>query len=124
VSGLGQLEREIMDQVWRACGPVTGRQVVDELRRTRTVAYTTVLTIMDRLTVKGVLTRRRSGRAFLYEAVRSREEYTADVMREVLDSAENPRAVLLHFLRQIPPEAAAELHRALGHATDEEPDGQ
>lgn len=124
MSGLGQLEREIMDQVWRAGGPVTGRQVVDELRRTRPVAYTTVLTIMDRLTVKGVLTRRRAGRAFLYEAVQSREEYTAAVMREILDSAENPRAVLLHFLRQIPPEDAAELHGVLGDAADHEPPRQ
>jgi len=53
--GLGELERAVMACVWAHDGPVTGREVVDELARTRPIAYTTVLTVMDRLADKGLL---------------------------------------------------------------------
>lgn len=121
VAGLGELERAIMEQVWREGRPVPGRVVVDALQQARSVAYTTVLTIMDRLVVKGLLTRERAGRMFVYRAVQSREEHTASLMREALERAEDPRAVLLHFTQQIRPEDAEELRNALKQATGQEP---
>jgi predicted transcriptional regulator len=109
---LGDLERAVMDTVWRNNRPVTGREVVDELNTERRLAYTTVLTIMDRLVAKGVLRRHRAGRAFTYEAVQSREAYTASLMNEVLGSSEDPRAVLLHFVQQMPSQLRKALKRA------------
>jgi predicted transcriptional regulator len=66
----GPLESEVMDAVWRAAGPVAVREVVDDLNEARSepLAYTTVMTVMSRLTEKDVLSRRKVGRGYLYEA--------------------------------------------------------
>ena len=73
-AALGNLEREVMDVVWRA-GECTVKNV--QLALIRPVAYTTVMTTLDRLFKKGFVTRTRSGRAFLYRAVRTREQTEA-----------------------------------------------
>jgi predicted transcriptional regulator len=114
--GLGELERAIMEVVWAADGPVTGRAVVDELTRERPVAYTTVLTVMDRLVGKGMLRRQRRGRAHTYRATSSRAAYTAELMASVLGSSNDRPAVLLHFVEQIPPDQAEALRAALDTA--------
>lgn len=66
----GPLESEIMDSVWRAARPVSVREVVDDLNASRSepLAYTTVMTVMSRLAEKNVLSRRKIGRGYLYEA--------------------------------------------------------
>jgi predicted transcriptional regulator len=111
--GLGELQRAIMEVVWAAEGPVTGRAVVDALTQQRPVAYTTVLTVMDRLAGQGMLTRQRRGRAHTYQAAKSRAAYTAELMASVLGSSEDRSAVLLHFVEQIPPDQAEALRAAL-----------
>src|ERR1700726_1102706 len=57
--GLAPLESEIMDAIWDASRPVSVREIVDELneRRPEPLAYTTVMTLMNRLVAKNVLTR-------------------------------------------------------------------
>jgi predicted transcriptional regulator len=62
----GPLESEIMDAVWHAARPVSVREVVEGLNEPR--AYTTVMTVMSRLAEKGVLSRRKVGRGYSYEA--------------------------------------------------------
>ena len=66
----GPLESEVMDAVWRAARPVTGREVIDDLngRRSEFLAYTTVMTVMSRLAEKDALSRRKAGRGYVYEA--------------------------------------------------------
>ncbi len=66
----GPLESEVMDAVWRASRPVAVREVVDDLNGSRSepLAYTTVMTVMSRLADKDVLSRRKAGRGYLYEA--------------------------------------------------------
>jgi len=66
----GPLESEVMDAVWRAARAVAVREVVDELNGSRTepLAYTTVMTVMSRLADKDVLSRRKVGRGYVYEA--------------------------------------------------------
>jgi len=54
-----------MSRLWQL-GEGTVRQIRDNLAATRPRAYTTILTIMDRLAHKGFVTRRKTGRAFLY----------------------------------------------------------
>lgn len=79
--GLGTLEREAMDVVWRS-----GRASVREVRAAlgRAVAYTTVMTVLDRLYKKGVLDRQRSGRAYLYSAAASPEQIQSSVAMGLL----------------------------------------
>jgi predicted transcriptional regulator len=66
----GPLESEVMDVVWRAGRPVAVREVVDDLNgvRSEPLAYTTVMTVMSRLADKAVLSRRKEGRGYAYEA--------------------------------------------------------
>jgi len=69
-TGLGPLEAEVMGHVWAAGGPVTVRQLVEQLNqgRAKPLAYTTVMTVMSRLAEKGALRRQAQGRGYAYEA--------------------------------------------------------
>ena len=68
---LGVLEREVMGVVWSR-GAASVREACGRLGSP--VAYTTVMTTMDRLFKKGLLARRKVGRAFVYEATATRDE--------------------------------------------------
>jgi predicted transcriptional regulator len=80
-AALGHLERDVMDIVWQQ-GQTTVREVQATLERT--VAYTTVMTTLDRLFKKGFVDRSRSGRAFVYRPLRTREQTEAAVARGVM----------------------------------------
>ena len=69
---LGPLEITVMEILWD-CGECNVHDVVDKLGRP--LAYTTVMTTLDRLYKKGLLARRKSERAFLYSTRHSREEW-------------------------------------------------
>ena len=75
-AALGNLEREVMDVVWET-GETTVKAVQAALPRP--VAYTTVMTTLDRLFKKGFVARTRCGRAFVYQAIRTREQTEAAV---------------------------------------------
>jgi predicted transcriptional regulator len=68
--GFGPLESEVMDAVWAAGSAVSVREVVDALNEARDepLAYTTVMTVMNRLADKQALARSPVGRSFVYEA--------------------------------------------------------
>jgi hypothetical protein len=72
----GSLESQIMPILWRD-GQATVKQVHRELIAWRAIAYTTVMTTMERLEQRGVLTREQRGLAYLYTLALSREEYAA-----------------------------------------------
>jgi predicted transcriptional regulator len=99
--GFGDLETVIMHRVWDHDGPVTVRELFDELARERAIAYTTVMTTMDNLHRKGWLARVKEGKAYQYTATASREEYSARLMREALDGGGDTQAVLSHFVAQM-----------------------
>ena len=69
---LGELEAAIMDRLWEWGRPALVREVVDDLRPDRPLAYTTVMTVMENLHRKGWLRREKDGRAWRYEPTRSR----------------------------------------------------
>ncbi|MEV0231484.1 BlaI/MecI/CopY family transcriptional regulator [Nonomuraea sp. NPDC050786] len=113
VRGLGELESTIMDRMWAIKEPASVRDVLEHLRKERPLAYTTVMTVMDKLHTKGLLKRKPVGRAYIYEAVSSKEAYTADVMRDSLARSGNRAATLVHFLERLTPEEASALEAAL-----------
>ncbi len=94
----GALEAVVMDLLWSRNGSATVRDVVEELRQSRPVAYTTVMTVMDNLHRKALLVREMDGRAWRYRTVQSREQYAADVMVEVLDASRDRTGTLVHFV--------------------------
>lgn len=67
----GPLEVEVLDAVWRAAAPATVRDLHASFPR---LAYTTLMTTLDRLHRKGVLRRSKIGRAFAYEPCFERSE--------------------------------------------------
>lgn len=119
VRQLGELEKAVMDRLWSWGHPVAVREVLEDLQRDRVLAYTTVMTVMDNLHRKGVLTRQKDGRAYLYRPAQSREQHAAAFMGEVLAGSADREVTLLYFLEQMPPEEVARLRQALGeHQTD------
>jgi predicted transcriptional regulator len=82
-SRLGALEREVMAVVW-SFGEINVREACARLDSA--VAYTTVMTTMDRLFKKRLLARRKVGRAFLYSAAATRDEMEGAVATELVQS--------------------------------------
>jgi predicted transcriptional regulator len=110
-----------MHRVWDHHGPVTVRDLFDELLQTRPIAYTTVMSTMDNLHRKGWLARERDGKAYRYTAVASREEYSARLMREALAGAGDTEAVLSHFVAQMDDGQAEALRAVLDKLVGERP---
>lgn len=80
---LGALEADIMECLWGE-SPASVRDVHESLSRSRNIAYTTVMTVMSRLSEKGILKRRQDGRAYLYSPVQSRDEFCAQAIGTVM----------------------------------------
>jgi predicted transcriptional regulator len=114
----GELEAAIMDVVWSAAKAITVREIRDRLDREPSPAYNTVLTVTEILYRKGWLAREKNGKAFRYWPAASRDDYTAQLMDEALDSARDRTAALVHFMESMRPEEMAELRRALDTAKD------
>ncbi|ADG83038.1 CopY family transcriptional repressor [Thermincola ferriacetica] len=81
---LGDLEADIMGIIWKE-GKATVRDVYEALRLQREIAYTTVMTIMGRLAEKNLLTKEPLGNAYVYTPTVSQEEFSKQVVSEVLD---------------------------------------
>lgn len=110
---LGDLEAEIMNRLWDWGQPATVREIVDDINKSRPVAYTTVTTVADTLYRKGWLMRWKNGRAWTYEPVRSREDYTVGLMQDALGSSADRQAALLRFVEHMSAEDAQTLDEAL-----------
>lgn len=114
---LGDLERVVMECLWEAGHDdgATVREVFEILERDREIAYTTVMTVLDRLAKKELVTRVREGRAWRYFPADSREALTAQTMRRTLDDMEvtDRRAALLHFFDGASSEEIADIKAVL-----------
>lgn len=146
VARLGELERAVMETLWdltadwdltaattgdgegpgggdggTAARTATARQVSDRLGATRPLAYTTVLTVLDRLERKGLVRRLRESRAHRYAPIATREAYAAELMLDALGRASDRDAALVRFVDAVSPEEAAVLRRALAPEGPGEP---
>ncbi|MFC6014997.1 BlaI/MecI/CopY family transcriptional regulator [Plantactinospora solaniradicis] len=121
---LGDLERAVMDVLWdrgaSAGSGVTVREVAEGLRN-RELAYTTVMTVLDRLAGKGMVERERAGRAWRYRPAASREAHIARLMLDALDLAGSRDAALVRFARSVTGTEADVLRAALAEEAAEEP---
>jgi len=82
---LAPLELDCMNTLW-PMGEGTVREIRDRLAERRPRAYTTIMTIMDRLARKGVVERHKVGRAYFYRANLSAEEARAQALRQVVEN--------------------------------------
>ena len=110
----GELEAQVMDVLWNADTPMTPREVHAQVTTPkRRLAYTTVMTILVRLWNKGMLDREASGRGFAYSPVASRDAWSAQRMRELLESSGDPLLTLNHFVESMSTKEASQLRRSL-----------
>jgi predicted transcriptional regulator len=84
------------------------RAVQEVVARSRPLAYTTIMTVLDRLVRKGKLNRRKVGRAFVYAPEASRDSMRRVALRELIEGYfDGSEAELLEFLRPVAVAAAS-----------------
>lgn len=114
---LGSLEAEVMEEVWRQ-GETTIRRVWDALAKRRPIAFNTVMTVMNRLADKGVLTRRGHSGTYRFEAHETRDAFMAKISHDIAqglirDFGDYAVAQFVTALRDADPAKLETLRRAL-----------
>lgn len=114
---LGELERAVMDTLWDADGTVSAYDVQGALESSgRSLAVTTLLTVLSRLEKKGFVASDRSARPHRYTAVASRADHVAELMHSVMGDSGDRTAVLERFVGGVSAEDAAILRQLLGRS--------
>ena len=108
----GELEAAVLAVLQAAGSPLSPGEVRDRLGEN--LAYTTVVTILSRLHGKGVLNRRKAGRAFLYAPVADEPGLAARRMTQMLDAEPDREAVLARFVSGLSGTDEELLRRMLG----------
>lgn len=115
---LGELEQRVMDVLWETPDdPLSGRDVADRLPDR---AYTTIMTVLERLRRKEFVRRTSQGRVHYYKAAETREAYVAEIMIDAMGGAGDRSLVLERFAEAVSPEEAQLLSRALEAAAETE----
>ena len=111
-------ELELMKMVWGHEDGVTVRDVYEELRARRPVAYTTVMTSLRTLEQKGHLKATQQDRAYVYRAARPRQQVITEMVREFVNRVFNgsSRPLVVHLLEdeQISETELREITRMMG----------
>lgn len=107
---LGDLEADIMELLWKE-SPASVRDIHENLASERSIAYTTVMTVMGRLAEKGLLIRKQHGRAYLYEPTQTREQFCSDAISTVMEGLLGGfgEPVLSHFVDTVDSDDTAKL---------------
>ena len=115
---LGSLEALVMEVMWEASGPMTIRDVTDRLQRKQPFAFTTVMTVMNRLVQKRLLVRSGSKGSYTYRPAVSRDAFVRDLTVHVTtglvrDFGGLAVSQFVEALAEEDPAALAQLERAL-----------
>jgi predicted transcriptional regulator len=114
--GRGELEQDVMTALWAHPEPVTARTVLREIGDPG-LAYTTVKTVLERLTRKQVVTRVNVDRTWHYSPAAARDAYVAELMLRALDRTGDRDGALVRFARSVSQEDAEVLRAALRGGT-------
>lgn len=110
----GQLEAAVMRILWDSDEPLGAGQIQEAFQGDPVPAYTTVLTVLDRLQKKGQVTRlETSPRKVRFRAARTAGEHGGQAMLSALDEAGDREAALLQFAGNLTAQDVAMLERAL-----------
>jgi predicted transcriptional regulator len=101
LDNLGELQRTVMEVVWRL-GEASVHDVLKQLGRRKKLAYTTVLTVLQKLEKAGWLEHRNEGKSYIYVPTASREEAGAGSVRQFLKRVFEGDAVAMfqHLIRE------------------------
>lgn len=107
------LELECLKALWET-GEASVKQVRDQLSGSRSLAYTTVMTVLERLVRRGCVGRRKTGRSFVYVAILTRDCVRRLAVRDLIDTFfDGSEAELVRYLEgefdteDVQPEIAA-----------------
>lgn len=107
----GMLEDEVLAALWRGGRPMSPADVQGAFDGS--LAYTTVMTTLARLHRKGIATRTRAGRGYVYSPSVDEASHTAAAMNDLLRRRRDHAAVLARFVSELAPEDEQLLHRLL-----------
>jgi predicted transcriptional regulator len=110
---LGELEADTMSCLWASETDMTVRAVLTALNIDRQLAYTTVMTVLDNLHRKGMVTRTRDGRSYSYAPRFSQGEYAGMLMADAAGRTGDRVSALLHFVDVLNPDELRALRMAL-----------
>jgi BlaI family penicillinase repressor len=101
LDNLGELQRAVMEVMWRR-GEASVHDVLKELSRRKKLAYTTVLTVLQKLEKAGWLAHRNAGKSYIYTPTASGEEAGAGSVRGFLKRVFEGDAVAMfqHLIRE------------------------
>lgn len=103
----GALEADVLRALWDLDQPAAPSDVIEHMETG--LAYTSIATILTRLCDKGVVARKKIGRAYVYRAVSSEADLTASRIRTLLDEVTDRESALAGFARALDKEDAARL---------------
>jgi len=116
LAGLGELQRAVLEIVWER-GEATVHDVLGQLGPRRKLAYTTVLTVLQKLEKAGWLEHRSAGKSYVYTPAVSREQAGAGSVRGLLKRvfAGDAVAMFQHLIREsdLTDEELSELRRMI-----------
>ncbi len=110
----GELETDVLRALWNLDRPASPGDVIEEMKTG--LAYTSIATILTRLCEKGLATRSRAGRVYVYAAARSEADHAAQRILSILDSASDRRSALAGFALSLDPAEAAQLAALLNES--------
>lgn len=120
---LTEQELEIMKVIWERPS-VTVRDVYEALRERKTVAYTTVMTMMNILETKGHLVKRPEGRAYVYEPSQAQTQVISGMVQDfvdrVFDGSAQPLVLSLLREKKLSREDLDEISRLIEETPEEE----
>lgn len=97
--GLGPLEMEVLDVIWEM-GQATSREIFEKMRERKRLGQSTVLTVLRRLSDRGILHRDAGGDVYVYSPVMERHELGGrmidDVVNRIFGGAVEP--VIAHLM--------------------------
>jgi len=109
---LGEAEMEMLQHVW-TFGQATVAEVHQEVLKTRSVAYTTVMTLLKKLADKGYLQYKKEGTAYIYSPARPPEQVRGNLLKEMIHKVfQGSSTALVHTLvaqEDFSPEEIAEI---------------
>ena len=113
-------ELEVLQIIWEH-GPCTVRDVMNLLKDTRPRAYTSVMSLMNVMAEKGLLSQKPKGRAFIYSAKVTRDKTQSSMLSDLLNRAfdGSANALVAHLLAQAEPdsEELGEIHKTITRFT-------
>lgn len=93
------LELDCLRALWRIGGAASVKDVRGVITENRNLAYTTVMTVLERLARRGAVEREKSGRAFLYRPLMARDQARRLAVRQLVDTYfEGSEAALRAYL--------------------------